>query len=111
MNRGIKLGGGALVLAVVCLASWYLLSRSQFMFRPTPRLPFSVRKFFVARPTQSPRTANLPNLYLWAWERPEDLQFLGNKKVGIAFLAKTISLATSGRYAAEIQHSDGLTVL
>ncbi len=37
--------------------------------------------------------ANLPNLYLWAWERPEDLQFLGNGKVGVAFLAKTISLA------------------
>jgi len=35
--------------------------------------------------------ANLPNLYLWAWERPEDLQFLGDK-VGVAFLAKTISL-------------------
>jgi len=37
--------------------------------------------------------ANLPNLYLWAWERPEDLQFLSNRKVGVAFLAKTISLA------------------
>ena len=36
--------------------------------------------------------ANLPNLYLWAWERPEDLQFLGNARVGVAFLAKTIYL-------------------
>ncbi|GAC1632377.1 MAG: hypothetical protein NVS9B14_05560 [Candidatus Acidiferrum sp.] len=38
--------------------------------------------------------ANLPNLYLWAWERPEDFQFLGDKKVGVAFLAKTIYLAS-----------------
>ena len=37
--------------------------------------------------------ANMPNLYLWAWERPEDLQFLPDKKVGVAFLAKTISLS------------------
>jgi hypothetical protein len=37
--------------------------------------------------------ANLPNLYLWAWERPEDLRFLSDKKVGVAFLAKSLSLA------------------
>lgn len=36
---------------------------------------------------------NLPKVYLWAWERPEDLRFLGDKKVGVAFLAKTLSLA------------------
>ncbi len=36
--------------------------------------------------------ANLPNIYLWAWERPEDLQFLPDKKTGVAFLAKTIFL-------------------
>lgn len=38
--------------------------------------------------------AGLPNIYLWAWERPEDLQFLGNdQKIGVAFLVKTIYLA------------------
>jgi hypothetical protein len=49
--------------------------------------------------------ANLPNLYLWAWERPEDLQFLGNKNVGVAFLAKTISLMPPP--AATSPKSDG----
>jgi hypothetical protein len=39
--------------------------------------------------------AKLPNVYLWAWERPENLQFLGNAKVGVAFLAKTIYLTKS----------------
>jgi len=39
--------------------------------------------------------ANLPNLYLWAWERPEDLQFLDNGKVGVGFLAKTVYLMPS----------------
>ena len=34
--------------------------------------------------------AELPNLFLWAWERPEDLRFLESKNAGVAFLAKTI---------------------
>jgi hypothetical protein len=34
--------------------------------------------------------AALPNLFLWAWERPEDLRFLESQNAGVAFLAKTI---------------------
>ncbi|HEY6329854.1 MAG TPA: hypothetical protein VI756_11000 [Blastocatellia bacterium] len=33
-----------------------------------------------------------PALVLWAWERPEDLSFIDPRKVGVAFLAKTINL-------------------
>lgn len=33
-----------------------------------------------------------PEQILWAWERPEDLRFLPPGSVGVAFLAKTISL-------------------
>ena len=34
-----------------------------------------------------------PIVFLWAWERPEDLRFLGSEKnVGVAFLAGTIEL-------------------
>ncbi len=33
---------------------------------------------------------SLPNLFFWAWERPEDLRFLEHKNAGVAFLAKTI---------------------
>jgi hypothetical protein len=37
--------------------------------------------------------AALPSLFLWAWERPEDLRFLDPKQdIGVAFLAKTIEI-------------------
>jgi hypothetical protein len=34
----------------------------------------------------------LPATILWAWERPEQLNFIETQKVGVAFLAKTIYL-------------------
>jgi hypothetical protein len=36
----------------------------------------------------------LPNLMLWAWERPEDLRGL-DRRIGVAFLAQTIRIETS----------------
>ena len=33
-----------------------------------------------------------PSLVLWAWERPEDLEFLDPQRVAVAFLAQTIVL-------------------
>jgi hypothetical protein len=35
---------------------------------------------------------NLPPVFLWAWERPEDLEFLDPKRFGVAFLAQTLVL-------------------
>jgi hypothetical protein len=35
---------------------------------------------------------SLPSTMLWAWERPEQIDFIDTKKFGIAFLAKTIHL-------------------
>jgi hypothetical protein len=37
----------------------------------------------------------LPQLFFWAWERPEDLRFLEHKNAGVAFLAKTIYVPAS----------------
>ena len=34
----------------------------------------------------------LPHVILWAWERPENLEFLDSQKFGVAFLAQTIVL-------------------
>ena len=34
----------------------------------------------------------LPTVFLWAWERPEDLEFLDPKRFGVAFLAQTLVL-------------------
>ena len=43
-----------------------------------------------------PRTADpvpgAPTVFLWAWERPEDLRFLDSSEAGVAFLAGTIVL-------------------
>jgi hypothetical protein len=41
--------------------------------------------------TQSGLTG-FPTKILWAWERPEDLEFLDPKKFGVAFLAQTLEL-------------------
>jgi hypothetical protein len=38
------------------------------------------------------RLSPLPHIILWAWERPETLNFIDTDKVGVAFLAKTIYL-------------------
>src|SRR5262249_45431105 len=35
---------------------------------------------------------NLPHVILWAWERPEELEFLDPRKFGVAFLAQTLVL-------------------
>lgn len=33
-----------------------------------------------------------PNIILWAWERPENLEFIDTDKFGVAFIAQTIQL-------------------
>jgi len=37
-------------------------------------------------------------MMLWAWERPENLQFIVPKATGVAFLAGTITLAGEGKW-------------
>ncbi len=43
-------------------------------------------------PPATPRLDRLPPLILWAWERPENLDFVDSSKVAVAFLSKTIFL-------------------
>ncbi|MDQ1328948.1 MAG: hypothetical protein QG641_2234 [Candidatus Poribacteria bacterium] len=38
------------------------------------------------------RIIEIPNIVLWAWERPEDLEFINPDEIGVAFLARTIYL-------------------
>jgi hypothetical protein len=40
----------------------------------------------------SSRLATFPKLFLWAWERPEHLDFINPREVGVAFLHTTIYL-------------------
>src|SRR6185295_2701738 len=43
-------------------------------------------------PVSPSRLSELPATILWAWERPEKLDFIDPQKTGVAFLAKTIYL-------------------
>src|ERR1700704_1119549 len=43
-------------------------------------------------PLRRPAMDRLPRLFVWAWERPEDLRDL-DRGIGVAFLAQTISIA------------------
>lgn len=65
------------------------LIRNKLWFLPVVVLvPISI---LALRPTPKP-LAKLPPVIVWAWERPEKLDFINTDQVGVAFLAKTIRL-------------------
>jgi hypothetical protein len=76
----------ATALIPLCLIP--LLSNSSISRASTAPSPTS--------PPTAKRMAGLPPLMLWAWERPEDLRFLGSNHVGVAYLAATILLGPNG---------------
>ncbi|HVS20203.1 MAG TPA: hypothetical protein VHD88_00070 [Pyrinomonadaceae bacterium] len=45
-----------------------------------------------ATTTNATRAAQVPQVVLWAWERPVDLHFINPRQTGVAFLARTIRL-------------------
>ncbi|MEP7354645.1 MAG: DUF3142 domain-containing protein [Acidobacteriota bacterium] len=60
------------------------------------RLYVAVAIIFGAVFLWPPRPADplpgFPNVFVWAWERPENLDFLNPQATGVAFLARTITL-------------------
>ena len=51
--------------------------------------------FLINRSAQSKKTSaitKLPPIIVWAWERPEQLQYVDPARIGVAFLATTIYL-------------------
>lgn len=42
---------------------------------------------------QKSQTNVSPQIILWAWERPENLEFIDSNKIAVAFLAQTIELS------------------
>lgn len=54
----------------------------------------------VARSHSTTRSAldALPGTILWAWERPERLDFIDTKRIGVAYLAKTIRVHDDSIY-------------
>lgn len=55
---------------------------------------FIILLLLIAMPvTAENRFSEWPSVILWAWERPEDLRLLDNRKFGVAYLAQTLRLS------------------
>jgi hypothetical protein len=88
VTRTAKIRGGVVGALMVCVC---------LPFAAEPQLARTLLRHLdrfhskpLSRPTRNPQLAALPNLFFWAWERPEDLRLLQSKNAGVAFLAKTI---------------------
>jgi hypothetical protein len=46
----------------------------------------------VLRPRTADPLPGFPRVFVWAWERPENLESLGPRAAGVAFLARTVFL-------------------
>jgi len=68
----------------------HLLRRATLVLALLVALPLSARAVTVAG--QPSRAAALPPVVLWAGDNPQDLRFLEGRRVGIAFLACTLTL-------------------
>lgn len=66
-------------------ASLFLLAAFRFQANRGQATPVEHR-------LASTRISALPSTILWAWERPEQLDYIDPKRVAVAFLAKTIYL-------------------
>jgi len=92
VTRGAKFGAGILTALLVCLAGagfWSGNVVPAILDKPVARYSLFL-----------PHMQRLPNVYLWAWERPEDLRFLHGQATGVAFLAKTIFLKSKAGASA-----------
>ena len=57
---------------------------------------FAYRSWSETSPAKlAPARAGLPRIVLWAWERPERLEFIDPRETGVAFLARTLFLRGS----------------
>jgi len=64
----------------------FLVNKKLWLLLALVLLPVSL---FALR---SKPPSNLPPVIIWAWERPEKLDFIDTDRVGVAFLAKTLRL-------------------
>ena len=65
--------------------------------------PFGLRSWrHVKQPLSSARMKHLPRVFLWAWERPENLTFVDPHETGIAYLAETIYISNHSSYTKSV---------
>jgi hypothetical protein len=69
-----------------------LRSRFEFMRQSTGFISLLLWLIFISACQNSQSINSNPNIVLWAWERPENLEFIDNSQIGVAFLAQTIEL-------------------
>lgn len=74
--------------ALAALAGTSLLLLAAFRFQAKHEHSHAAANL----PSSSSRISSLPSTILWAWERPEKLDYIDPQKIGVAFLAKTIYL-------------------
>ncbi|MCU1238665.1 MAG: hypothetical protein JWP63_6632 [Candidatus Solibacter sp.] len=53
---------------------------------------FALAAIALLWPRQPDPLPGFPHVFLWAWERPENLDFIDPRTTGVAFLARTVSL-------------------
>ena len=58
---------------------------------PAPLIVLVPIAFVALRPKPQPTLSTLPPVIVWAWERPEKLDFIDTNQIGVAFLARTIT--------------------
>lgn len=102
MVRQKAILGDVATLFLVCLAGWFAWSRTIESSRSSRVLGGILWHLGNREELVSPSVQQLPSVYLWAWERQEDLRFLAGKSIGVAFLAKTLFL----RNRSQVTRSD-----
>jgi hypothetical protein len=60
---------------------------------PAPLIVLVPIAFVMLRPKPPPALSTLPPVIIWAWERPEKLDFIDPNRIGVAFLAKTVTFS------------------
>jgi Protein of unknown function (DUF3142) len=70
----------------------FLLRNKLWLLPVLVLVPISILALRPARPGTPRPLADLPPVIVWAWERPEKLDFVNTDQVGVAFLAKTLRL-------------------
>jgi len=67
----------------------FLANRKLWLLAVVVLVPISI---VALRTTPASPLSGLPPVIVWAWERPEKLDFINTERVGVAFLAKTLRL-------------------
>lgn len=67
----------------------YLANKKLWLLAVVALVPISI---LALRPKTASPLSELPPVIIWAWERPEKLNFIDADQVAVAFLAKTVRL-------------------